>query len=120
MKKIADYIQNLNATQITDAEKYLTSNKVKSIKFMKDELDPNEFEAFICERNLVFTPGIEVDENFNVLDIHCQCESDAGICIHEAALLLAAQQMINSNCSDYHMASKIQTAKTLSGVLFPN
>lgn len=75
MKKLFDYVHELDATTITKAQKYLDSDKVKSVKYAQDELDPNEFEAFIYENGVVLLPGIEVDEQFHVLDLHCQCEN---------------------------------------------
>lgn len=52
-----------------------------------------------------------MNDSGEVTDIHCQCGNHNAPCVHEIVLLLAAQSMIETNCSDYHMAQKLQTAK---------
>lgn len=120
MKKISDYIQALDKDMVARAQKYLLGDNIKSVKLMTDEMDPNEFEAFIYEGGDVLLPGIEVDENLNVLNIHCQCGKEDGLCVHKAALMLAAHCMIDTNCVDYHMARKLQTATVLENIFFPS
>ena len=118
MTKIIDCIQKIDDMKIARAKKYLESNKVISAKLMNEDFDdPDEFEAFIGERGTVFMPVIEVDKTFNVLNTHCQCNDESDMCVHKAALLLAAQLMIEVNCPDYHMAVKLQIANFLSNIL---
>ena len=96
MKTIADYIRETDEVTLSRAQNYLDSDKVKSVKLMHATDEPNEFEAFILEDGQVLMPGIEVNEAVEVLDIHCQCESEHDFCVHKVALLLAAQAMIDT------------------------
>ena len=120
MKNITDYICELDEITLARAKAYLNTDKIKSVKFMHVQGEPNEFEGFICEGDQVLMPGIEVDAAFNVCDIHCQCNDADDLCVHKVALLLAAQIMIDTNCPDYHMALNQQTANTLNTMLFPS
>lgn len=121
MKTIAAHIQDLDDLTIARTRRYLDSNKVKSVKLMHVEDEPNEFEVFIYENGQVLMPCIEVDNELQCLNLHCQCEEDDdALCVHKIALLLAAQFMITANYPDYHMACKLQTAQALGARLFPN
>ena len=121
MKTIDNYIKGIDELALARAKRYLDGNKVKSVKFLRDPLDPDEFEAFVEEsKNQVLLPEIEVDGQFRVQDIHCQCKNHEQLCIHKVALLLAAQIMIDTNCPDYHMALKLQTANALNRIFFPS
>ena len=106
-KTITEILAGIPSTQKRAAEAYLNGDKVRSVKFFRDELDPNEFEAFIVEDGeTVLLPGVEVNDRFKVQDIHCQCGIDNEFCIHEVALLIAVQFMMEKDSADYHSAKK--------------
>ena len=109
-KVIQDILMEVSSTMKQQAQSYLNSDKVRSVKFFYDEFDTNEFEAFIVETgDALLMPVVEVNDRFRVRDIHCQCGIDDEFCIHEVALLMAAQFMIEQNSSDYHSAKKAIT-----------
>lgn len=115
---IAEILKSENDSAKRCAEKYLNSKKVHSVKHFYDGLD-SEFEAFIEENPQgILMPYLAMGDGGKVTDIHCQCDSHEGFCVHEIALLIAAQFMIEANYPDYHMAQKLQTAKVLEGIFF--
>ena len=97
----------------------MNSDRVRSVKYHRDEAEPNEFEAFIVENEeTIFMPGIEVDKRFRVQDIHCQCSADDELCVHEVALLMAAQFMVEQkNSSDYHTAKKAMALQSMESTM---
>jgi hypothetical protein len=100
------------------AEDYLSDSKVRSVKYRRDGLDPNEFEAFIVEQEeVVLMPGIEVDETLKIKDIHCSCETSKEFCIHEVALLIAADLMIKTGSCDYHLAKQWIESVPITSIL---
>ena len=63
MKNITDYICELDEITLARARGYLNTDKIKSVKFMHVQGEPNEFEGFICEGDQVLMPRIEVDRS---------------------------------------------------------
>lgn len=91
------------------AQQYLDSNKVISIK-----LFPDEIEGMMQEKDTLFMPYYRLDDDA----FGCQCQQGEGMCIHKAALLVAAQVMIEVEHPDYHMATKILAARKLENALY--
>lgn len=115
---IAEILKSVDDSAKRRAEQYLNSKKVHSVKHFYDGLD-SEFEAFIEENpKMVLMPYFVIGDGGKVTDIHCQCGNPRGLCIHEIALLIAAQFMLEADYPDYHMAQKILTAKKLGSLLF--
>lgn len=100
--KVTEMVKQLTPTERKEAERYLKSGAVKSIKLFQDPLDGSEFEGFIeyDGRPAVLLPGLEVDESMNVENIHCQCEKRDTMCAHKAALLVGVQWMLDSKRMD--------------------
>ena len=90
------------------AQQYLNSGKVISIKHF-----PDEIEGMMQERDALLMPYYVFDE----AAFGCQCQQGEGMCVHKAALLLAAQVMMEAEHPDYHMAAKILTARKLENAL---
>lgn len=118
-KAIQSILMGVSSTMKQQAESYLNSDKVRSVKYCYDEVEPNEFEAFIVENDeIILMPGVEVDKRFRVQDIHCQCSADDELCVHEVALLMAAQFMMEQNNStDYHSAKKAMALQSMESTM---
>ena len=108
MERIKQLLQGLDPSLMQKTQRYLDSNKVISIKHFSDEI-----EGMIQEKDALFMPYYRLDDDA----FGCQCEQGEGMCIHKAALLLAAQVMMEADHSDYHMAAKILTARKLENAL---
>ena len=117
-KTIAAILMETPNREKQRAGDYLSSSKVRSVKYRRDGLDPNEFEAFIVEpEDVVLMPGIEVDEMLKIKDIHCSCENSDEFCIHEVALLIAADLMIKMDSCDYHSAKQLIESVPTTSIL---
>jgi len=117
-KTIAAILMETPNREKQRAEDYLSGSKVRSVKYRRDGLDPNEFEAFIVEQEeVVLMPGIEVDETLKIKDIHCSCENSDELCIHKLALLIAADFMIKTDSSDYHSAKQLVKSVPITPIL---
>lgn len=108
MEQIKQLLQRLDPSLLQKAQRYLDSNKVISIKHFSDEI-----EGMMQERDALFMPYYKLDDDA----FGCQCQQSEGMCVHKAALLLAAQVMMEADHPDYHMAAKILTARTLENTL---
>lgn len=110
-------IENLLATaspsQILKAQKLLESNDVLSVTFL-DDAGMKTFEAMIAYRGGILMPYLMTGDDHALV---CQCERKDILCVHKIAVLLAAQIMLETDCSDYRMAMKIKTAQTMERIL---
>ncbi len=104
MERIKQLLQGLDPSLLQKAQRYLDSNKVISIKHFSDEI-----EGMMQEKDALFMPYYRLDDD----TFGCQCQQGEGMCVHKAALLLAAQVMMEADHPDYHMAAKTLTAKKL-------
>ena len=111
--QIDDLLATASPSQILKAQKLLESNDVLSVTFL-DDAGMKTFEAMIAYRGGILMPYfITGDDNALV----CQCERKDTLCVHKIAVLLAAQIMLETDCSNYRMAMKIKTAQAMERIL---
>ncbi|MBQ8619570.1 MAG: hypothetical protein IJ418_18975 [Clostridia bacterium] len=108
MERMKQLLQGLDPTLMQKAQQYLNSGKVISIKHFSDEI-----EGMMQEKDAFFMPYYRLDDDA----FGCQCQQGEGMCIRKAALLLAAQVMVEADHPDYHMAVRILTARKLENAL---
>ncbi len=108
MERMKQLLQGLDPALLQKTQQYLNSDKVISIKLFSDEI-----EGMMQERDALFMPYYRLDDDA----FGCQCQQGEGMCIHKAALLLAAQVMMEADHPDYHMAAKILAARKLENAL---
>ena len=108
MERMKQLLSGLDPALLQKAQQYLDSGKVISIKHFSDEI-----EGMMQEKDALFMPYYRLDDDA----FGCQCELGEGMCIHKAALLLAAQVMMEADHFDYHMAAKILAARKLENAL---
>jgi len=114
---ICEVLGQIDESTKVKVQKYLDSKKVHSVKIF-NEGDRLIVEAFIVEqKEIIYLPYLELDEDELITDSHCQCCDDGEPCVHKLALLLAAQVMLETEDYDYHMALKRKTAQLLEGIL---
>jgi len=115
---ICEAVEGIDENRKAKAQKYLDGKKIHSVK-MFNEGDRFIVEAFIAEqKEIIYLPCLEIDENSLIVDFHCQCCDDEESCIHKLVLLLAAQVIFETGDYDYHMASKRKTAQVLERIIF--
>ena len=115
---IQEILKGIPDAMNQQAESYLNSDKVRSVKYHSDECEPNEFEAFIVENEkTVFMPVVGMDEQARLRDIHCQCSNDDALCVHKISLLMAAQFMIEKNSKDYHSAKTAMLLQSMEAAM---
>ena len=101
-------------SQVKKGEKLLMeSDDVVSVKFWYDE-GVNIFEAMIAYRGGILMPYFITGDDHALV---CQCERKDTLCVHKIVVLLAAQIMLETDCSDYRMAMKIKTAQAMERIL---
>jgi len=111
---IEKLLAEIPPSQVKKGEKLLLeSDDVVSVKYWYDE-GVNIFEAMIAYRGGILMPYLMTGEDDVLV---CQCEQEDTLCVHKIAVLLAAQVMLEADCSDYHMALKIKTAQAMERIL---
>ena len=113
--KIEELLVDASPSQISKAQKLLESDDVLSVTFL-DDAGLKTFEAMIAYRGGILMPYFMTDDDRALV---CQCEQKDTMCVHKIAVLLAAQVMLEADCSDYHMALKIKTAQAMERILHP-
>lgn len=113
-KNIEKRLAGVSTSQLEQAEKLLKSDDMLSVKYV-DDAGIGCFEAMIAYKGGILMPYLMVGEEHALV---CQCEKKGEICVHKIALLLAARTMLEADCSDYHMALKMATAKTMETLFF--
>ena len=112
--KIDNLLATASPTQIQKAQKLLDSDNVLNVTFI-DDAGINTFEAMIAYSGGILMPYFMTgDDNALV----CQCERKDTLCVHKIAVLLAAQIMLETDCSNYRMAMKIKTAQAMERILY--
>ena len=112
--KIEKLLATASPSQILNAQRLLESDDVLSVTFL-DDAGMKTFEAMIAYRGGILMPYfITGDDNALV----CQCERKDTLCVHKIAVLLAAQIMLETDCSNYRMAMKIKTAQAMERILY--
>ena len=111
--KIEKLLATASPSQILNAQRLLESDDVLSVMFL-DDVGMKTFEAMIAYRGGILMPYFMTgDDNALV----CQCERKDTLCVHKIVVLLAAQIMLETDCSNYRMAMKIKTAQAMEGIL---
>lgn len=113
--KIDNLLVTASPSQILNAQRLLESDDVLSVTFL-DDAGMKTFEAMIAYRGGILMPYLMTGEDDALV---CQCEQKDTLCIHKIAVLLAAQVMLESDCSDYHMALKLKAAQSMERILHP-
>ena len=112
--KIDNLLAPASPTQIQKAQKLLDSDDVLSVTFL-DDAGMKTFEAMIAYRGGILMPYLMTGEDDALV---CQCDQKDTLCIHKIAVLLAAQIMLETDCSNYRMAMKIKTAQAMERILY--
>ena len=113
--KIEELMTTASPSQISKAQKILESDDVLSVTFL-DDAGMKTFEAMIAYRSGILMPYFMTGDDHALV---CQCERKDTLCVHKIVVLLAAQVMLEADCSDYHMALKLKTAQSMERILHP-
>lgn len=111
--QIDKMIAATNGTVLKKAQKLLDSGDVLNVQFSADE-DGCMFDALISHQGGILMPYLLMGDEDALV---CQCEKEEKMCVHKAALLLAAQVMREMDCPDYREAMKWKVARTLESTL---
>ena len=111
--KIDNLLVTASPSQILNAQRLLESDDVLSVTFL-DDAGMKTFEAMIAYRGGILMPYLMTGEDDALV---CQCDQKDTLCIHKIAVLLAAQIMLETDCSNYRMAMKIKTAQAMERIL---
>lgn len=111
--QIDDLLATASPSQILTAQKLLDSDNVLNVTFVDDE-GLKTFEAMIAYRGGILMPYFMTGDDHALV---CQCERKDILCVHKIVVLLAAQIMLETDCSDYRMAMKIKTAQAMKRIL---
>ena len=111
--KIEELLTTASPAQISKAQKLLESDDVLSMTFL-DDAGLKTFEAMIAYRGGILMPYFMTGDDHALV---CQCEQKDTLCVHKIAVLLAAQIMLEEDCSDYHMALKQKAAQSMERVM---
>ena len=114
--QIDDLLATASPSQILKAQKLLDSDDVLNVTFV-DDAGLKTFEAMITYRGGILLPYFITGDDHALV---CQCEQKDTMCVHKIAVLLAAQVMLEADCSDYHMALKIKTEQDMERILHPS
>ena len=110
---IEELLTTASPSKILKAQKFLESDDVMSVTFL-DDAGTKTFEAMIAYRSGILMPYFMTGDDHALV---CQCEQKDTLCVHKIAVLLAAQIMLETDCSNYRMAMKIKTAQAMEGIL---
>ena len=111
--QIDDLLATASPSQILKAQKLLDSDDVLNVTFV-DDAGLKTFEAMISYRGGILMPYFITGDDHALV---CQCERKDTLCVHKIVLLLAAQIMLEEDCSNYHMALKQKTAQSMERVM---
>ena len=111
--QVDDLLATASLSQILKAQKLLDSDDVLNVTFI-DDAGLKTFEAMIIYRGGILMPYFMTGDGNALV---CQCEGKDTLCVHKIVVLLAAQIMLETDCSDYRMAMKIKTAQAMERIL---
>ena len=111
--QIDDLLATASPSQILKAQKLLDSDDVLNVTFV-DDAGLKTFEAMITYRGGILLPYFITGDDHALV---CQCERKDTLCVHKIVVLLAAQIMLETDCSDYRMAMKIKAAQAMERIL---